>query len=328
MRAIKSQLSQACILLAAILRIISPVYNQVSSGSSYTLFHRLVQAPPSSSSTPSNTTEWHRRGLLEIVPDNASLQHFKIASFSKELGNPLVTPKETLISSAGKRWSYQIALGPLRAFTLPGESGTPESGVAFASFPLCDFVVEDRTPTRLEEHLNVWIRGSRKPRSQRAGHDSTKQEESPAHDLHHDLLGIQWTISAPSTSSTRSASDSCHDHHPARPSAPMSASGLPGPRRSTLLDAFLASLAHPQDQASTLKISLRIPERLSEPILNPHPIVQHAQLMADGTVKPAAPEKGFLAKYWMYILPVVVMLVVGGGPAPPEEGGAHATNQQ
>jgi hypothetical protein len=54
--------------------------------------------------------------------------------------------------------------------------------------------------------------------------------------------------------------------------------------------------------------------------LTPATVLVPAQLMADGTVKPAPAEKGWLAKYWMYILPVVVMLVVGGGPPPPEEG--------
>jgi hypothetical protein len=52
-------------------------------------------------------------------------------------------------------------------------------------------------------------------------------------------------------------------------------------------------------------------------------MVQKApEFLPDGTVKPPVQEKGWLAKYWMYILPLVLMLVLGGGPPPPEESAA------
>ncbi|KAA1129656.1 hypothetical protein PGTUg99_033660 [Puccinia graminis f. sp. tritici] len=351
----EGQRLRLCLVLLGIL-IISPVSNQASSGSSYALFHRLVQS--SIAHTPSSTTatlgggEWQRRGLLEIVPDDDSLDHFKIASFSNQLVDPLVLPKETLISS-GKGWSYQIALAPLLAFNLPGQDPSPDTGFALVSFPLCRFLQDPTSSsqsnglsspaTRLEEQMTIWLRPRRpiglannhpNPSAAAAAEEEEEEEEeeeswrrSGERDLHLDLLGIQWTSSH--ELSPASSSPTCQDTHHARSSSSSESSiNAESPTGSASLDPFLASLSHPQNQSSTLKISLRVPERLSEPIWNPHPTVQPAQLMADGSLKAPAPEKGWLAKYWMYILPVVVMLVVGGGAPPPEEGGGDSTNQQ
>lgn len=63
------------------------------------------------------------------------------------------------------------------------------------------------------------------------------------------------------------------------------------------------------------------------PVLRPFPTGPAPQILPDGTMKAPPKEQGWLAKYWMYILPVVVMLLIGGGGAPEEEGPAGGAPQ-
>ncbi|OAV93071.1 hypothetical protein PTTG_08279 [Puccinia triticina 1-1 BBBD Race 1] len=293
---------RAGLLLCLLAILSSPCH--ASPRSSYALFHRLGPALASAnSSTPVTAPTgggWQKRAVLEIAsaaevrtadPVDQPLQ-FTVASFSKS-ADPLVIPAADDAALPLEAWEYQISLVPLDSLELPGEGGHPDTGFAISSFPLCAFLQDDLdSKSPLSEYLNIWVRPS-----------SSGKEASPlSHNLQLDLLGIQW-----SSSLSTSPAVTCRPSSAATPH-----------QTDILLRSKLEALAL-NHRHSHMKVSVRRPERLSEPIMNPYPVAKPPEFLPDGSVKPPPPEKGWLAKYWMYILPVVVMLVVGGGPPPPEE---------
>ncbi|SCV68899.1 BQ2448_1020 [Microbotryum intermedium] len=64
------------------------------------------------------------------------------------------------------------------------------------------------------------------------------------------------------------------------------------------------------------------PSHHLRPIFKPVDPAEPVIVGEDGKIVPPPPEKGFLAKYWMYILPVVVLLMMGG---PDEQTGPPGT---
>lgn len=292
--------------------------------SSYALFHRLGP----SSLSPNNETiyEWQKRAVLEISTSGLDLEnkhlvedlHFVVTSLIKNNIEPLKIPSS---SSAVPLHSleYQISLFPQDSQELPGEAGHPDTGFAISSYPLCEFLSDGSSSKRapkLNEYLNIWIRPT-------SISSINNLHPSSIHNLQLDLLGIHWTYTSSLSYSSSSLfsgskSNSCDDPKVSSISQQSHHHSLA--LKSQLIE-FIDNLAN-----STIKVSVRKPEKLVEPILKPYPIHKNAGYLPDGRVKDPGPEKGFLSKYWMYILPVVVLLVMGGGQ-PPEENGQASTER-
>lgn len=306
----------AVCLLAAILETCG-----ASPRSSYGVFHRLG---------PSGVTAsvgWQKRGVLEISwaaaevgapgPDQPHEQlHFNVSSFVKT-SDPLHIP-DAVAAADLAAWQYQVSLVPQDSTGLPGEAGRPDTGFAMSALPLCAFE-EDGTSGAgaVSEYLNIWVRPAGRSDG---GEGAGQQQQQSMHNLQLDLLGIQWSSSLAASPAVVACD------------TPALASSTPdggddddvGRRLQNRLRAKAERLASLHAQ-SHIKVSVRRPERLPEPILTPHMVQKAPEFLADGTVKPPAQEKGWLAKYWMYILPLVVMLVLGGGPPPPEESAADGS---
>jgi len=274
--------------------------------SSYAVFHRLAPSATAhhgtqtTAETNRSISEWQKRAVLEIALDAQQQQqlllsrttanHFKVSSFSK-LSDPLILPPHSRLSSPSS-WEYQLSLVPQDSRELPGESGRPDTGFALTSFPLCALEASSDSGV-LEEYLNIWVR--------RSGTGLGEQEGQSIHNLQLDLLGIQWSSSL-STSTAVWCEEDVRN----------------APEGGSVWRAKLDMLAR-HHGSSHIKVSVREPERLPEPVLTAYQIQKAPEVLPDGTVKPAPPEKSWLAKYWIYILPVVIMLVLGGGPPPPED---------
>ncbi|POW16685.1 hypothetical protein PSTT_01085 [Puccinia striiformis] len=270
--------------------------SEASPRSSYALYHRL--GPGSTTSTNLSSTEWQKRALLEIessdsnnLPRAQDPVQFKVSSFTK-LSPSLQIPE----SASFHDWVYQISLVPADSPPLPGQLPHSLTGSPISSFPLCALMMEPSESKEgpIQEYINIWIR-------------SSLTEKMSDNNLELDLLGLQW-----SSSLSKSTSVTCESLDPKSPKIDQ----------DSLLRSKVNKLIQNQGQ-SNIKLSVRNPEVLEEPILTPYPIQKPPEFLADGTVKPPVAEKGWLSKYWMYILPVVVMLLVGRGP-PPEE----STEQQ
>ncbi|PLW40368.1 hypothetical protein PCASD_07318 [Puccinia coronata f. sp. avenae] len=294
-----------------------------SPRSSYGVFHRLG---PSGVTTSAG---WQKRGVLEIswaagaaTPDHPDQRlQFNVSSFVKT-SDPLQIP-DAVAAADLAAWQYQVSLVPQDSTGLPGEAGRPDTGFAMSAIPLCAFEGDGTSgAVAVSEYLNIWVRPAGwSDRGEGAGEQQQQQQQS-MHNLQLDLLGIQW-----SSSLAASPSIVACDTPVLASSTPDGSDGNDndndgaGRRLQDRLQATAVRLASHHAQ-SNIKVSVRRPERLPEPILTPHMVQKAPEFLPDGTVKPPVQEKGWLAKYWMYILPLVLMLVLGGGPPPPEESAA------
>ncbi|SCZ96443.1 BZ3501_MvSof-1269-A2-R1_Chr1-3g02114 [Microbotryum saponariae] len=78
----------------------------------------------------------------------------------------------------------------------------------------------------------------------------------------------------------------------------------------------------PGHDGPSMEVTIQRPVRPEGPVFKPVDPDEHIVVGEDGKIVPPPPEKGFLAKYWMYILPVVVLLMMGG---PDEQTGPPGT---
>ncbi|KDE05133.1 hypothetical protein MVLG_04474 [Microbotryum lychnidis-dioicae p1A1 Lamole] len=78
----------------------------------------------------------------------------------------------------------------------------------------------------------------------------------------------------------------------------------------------------PGHDGPSMEVTIQTPVRPEGPIFKPIDPEEPIVVGEDGKIVPPPPEKGFLAKYWMYILPVVVLLMMGG---PDEQTGPPGT---
>lgn len=269
-------------------------------------------------------------GYNRTPADQALLQHQTI-----ERQKSFEAYQNTSTSSSPKTdWfdllSYQIRLSPLHPQPPSDASDSdplqldPHS--SFTSIPLSCLIsgFEDgvllsdanrRTDSyRIREYLNVWMKrrtiNEARELTENGGSSTVVREEAndsgfPTNSFDLEVLGIQWSTGVITPTACALSSD---------PS-------LSFKRLLSFLD-----LLH----SSHLNILIRKPEKLIEPILKPYPIQNAPEYLPDGTIKEPLPQKGWIAKYWMYILPAVVLLVLGGGAPPEEEAGQAptSTNQQ
>ncbi|MBW0489255.1 hypothetical protein O181_028970 [Austropuccinia psidii MF-1] len=268
-----------------------------SPRSSYALFHRIAPSPALQSSPSTlSQSQWQKRAVLEVAKTDAILgiaspfnqvSQLTASSFTKDPA-PLKIPSASLESL-----EYQLTLLPQDSQELPGESGRPDTGLAIASAPLCAFLLGSSKGEKSKEYLNIWVRPITA--------DSNQNNSTFAHNIQLDLLGIQWASTA-----------SCMVHQK--------------PKKFSESDQREIRKNLQELNTWSTRVLVRQPEILIEPILRPYPVNNIPEYLPDGSVKPPPTEKGWFAKYWMYILPAVALLMLGGG-APPDEGDQGSNSQ-
>ncbi|KAH9814648.1 hypothetical protein DFH28DRAFT_1127130 [Melampsora americana] len=275
----------ACLLLP--LLSLPNVTISAEESDSYTVYHRLAPLRLTSE-LESHQFPWEARATLQLgfTPIETSLndidrRQIRVLSFSKRNSPPSLT----LLSKTNVTLYYQLSIAPSHLGP-PSEQIGVSSTRTISSAPLCALDTNGRLGQEVQEYFNLWIRPK-----------STKSEEKPSSFIteDYDLLGINWAT-------TQSCS-----------TGPITSNDV-----SKLYDRIGQTLSKIDKWKS--RISVRLPERLPKPILRDFPTGPTPEILPDGSIKPPPKEQGWLAKYWMYILPIVILLLLGG-TAPEEEEG-------
>ncbi|EGG08720.1 uncharacterized protein MELLADRAFT_61686 [Melampsora larici-populina 98AG31] len=290
---------------------------------SYTVYHRLapLELKPE---IVSHQFPWEARATLQLgfTPTETPLgdlddRQINVLSFPK-LNSPLSL---TLLSKANVTLYYQLSV-------VPSQSGPPseEIGVSstrtISSAPLvrtyltslnsiipyksclwiqmltfcinrfddtqCALDTNGQPGQEVQEYFNLWLRP--KPINSAKKPTTFVTED-------YDLLGINWATNKL-----------------------CSTVPIPSNEVGKMQDRINQQFSKIGKWKS--RISVRLPESLPKPVLKDYPTGQTPEILSDGSIKPPPKEQGWLAKYWMYILPLVVLLLLGGG-APEEEEGAR-----